>query len=523
MTKRKEANLSRGVGHVWQGRCKAIERVKPSDQLSAARAPDPPAALEIIKQAVNNDGLSERSSGLNRCGHDVQIGLMFLGKQAINSFVFLLISSTSFTGGTNNVLADHIPVIPGAAGFGIMTHAGRGGAVYKVTNLRASGLGSLQRCISHTGPRVCVFEVSGTIKLTSNLKIKNPYITMAGQTAPSPGIMIRGAGIVVKAHDVLIQHLRVRPGDAPDGPNYSNRDALIIANRRRFPSNIVIDHCSFSWATDENVSLWYNFDNVTISQSIISEGLNRSWHPKGAHSMGILVSSSRGRISMTGNLFAHNHDRSPLSGAGGLTFVNNVVYNWMYRATNLRGRTGIVSKNDVVGNVYIRGPDYKAGKPVVINSSMVAGSKVYVEDNEAAERTEDPWSVVSNKTGKSYKAVSRKMWPKGLIARSTANNEVLNWVLANAGARPADRDSVDKRIITEVRTRTGRLIDSVSPGSGKPGWSDSDKSAGGWPVLRENSRRLTLPENPDGDDDGDGYTNLEEWLHAFAAEVEGQK
>ena len=82
---------------------------------------------------------------------------------------------------------------------------------------------------------------------------------------------------------------------------------------------------------------------------------------------------------------------------------------------------------------------------------------------------------------------------------------------------------MDKRVITEVRTRTGRLIDSVSADSGKPGWSDPDKSAGGWPVLRKNSRRLTLPANPDGDDDGDGYTNLEEWLHAFAAEVEGQK
>ncbi len=439
----------------------------------------------------------------------------------MKSLLFLLNLIVALIGASSVALAGNLPVIPDAAGFGITTPAGRGGKVYKVRNLSASGPGSLKDCVKHSGARVCIFEVSGTIRLRSDLKISKPYITIAGQTAPSPGIMIRGAGIHIKTHDILIQHLRVRPGDAPEGPDYVKRDALRIANRKGSSFNIVIDHCSFSWATDENVSLWYNFDNVTISQSIISEGLHYSWHPKGWHSMGVLAGSS-GRYSMIGNLLAHNRGRNPMTKASGLAFANNVVYNWLFRATDLRGESGIATRNDVVGNVYIKGPDYKASRPVVINTSMVAGSKVYVEDNEAAERTNDPWSVVSNKAEESYKAVSRQTWPKGLIARPTANNEVLDWVLANAGARPADRDAVDTRIINEVRTRTGGLIDSVSAASGKPEWSDPDKSAGGWPVLAKNTRKLILPANPNGDNDGDGYTNLEEWLHAFAAAIEGR-
>ena len=122
-----------------------------------------------------------------------------------------------------------VPVIPGAAGYGMDTKAGRGGAVYKVTNLNADGSGSLKACVDKTGPRTCVFEVSGAIRLTSDLKIRNSQLRIAGQTAPSPGIMIRGAGIVIVASDMLIQHIRVRPGDDTNGPDPDNRDSLRIS------------------------------------------------------------------------------------------------------------------------------------------------------------------------------------------------------------------------------------------------------------------------------------------------------
>src|SRR6187402_3739356 len=150
-----------------------------------------------------------------------------------------------------------LPVIPGAAGFGMETKAGRGGTVYKVTNLNASGSGSLKACIDATVPRTCVFEVSGTIRITSDLIIRNNQIRIAGQTAPSPGIMIRGAAILITASDVLIQHIRVRTGDDPNGPNPDNRDSLkITGTSTKTVRNVVIDHCSFSWSIDELASTW---------------------------------------------------------------------------------------------------------------------------------------------------------------------------------------------------------------------------------------------------------------------------
>src|SRR6187399_3587033 len=121
-----------------------------------------------------------------------------------------------------------LPVIPGAAGYGMDTKAGRGGAVYRVTTLGASGAGSLKACIDATGPRTCVFEVSGVIRLTSDLIIRNDQIRIAGQTAPSPGIMLRGAALLINASDVLVQHIRIRTGDDPVGPNPDNRDSLKI-------------------------------------------------------------------------------------------------------------------------------------------------------------------------------------------------------------------------------------------------------------------------------------------------------
>jgi hypothetical protein len=150
-----------------------------------------------------------------------------------------------------------VPVIPGAAGYGIDTPAGRGGTVHKVTNLNASGSGSLKACVDGTTARVCVFEVSGVIRLSSDLTIRNNKLTIAGQTAPSPGIMIRGAALKITASDVLIQHLRVRAGDDVNGPDPENRDSLKIEGTSAKPvRNVVIDHCSFSWALDETASVW---------------------------------------------------------------------------------------------------------------------------------------------------------------------------------------------------------------------------------------------------------------------------
>src|SRR5690606_36956468 len=143
-------------------------------------------------------------------------------------------------------------------------------------------------CTDGKGPRVCVFEVSGTIRLSRDLILRNPNITIAGQTAPSPGIMFRGGGLLIKTSDVLVQHLRFRPGDDPGGVPPENRDALKIESDSPI-SNIVIDHCSFAWAIDETASLWSGWNNVVLTNNIFAEALNDSLHPKGAHGYGVLL------------------------------------------------------------------------------------------------------------------------------------------------------------------------------------------------------------------------------------------
>jgi hypothetical protein len=230
--------------------------------------------------------------------------------------------------------AQAVPVIPGAAGFGIETPAGRGGVVYKVTNLNASGAGSLKACIDGTTARICVFEVSGVIRLTTDLMIRNSKITIAGQTAPSPGIMLRGAALRIQASDVLVQHIRVRTGDDLNGPDPDNRDSLKIEGSATKPlNNIVIDHCSFSWAVDETASVWGQVDNVTFTNNIFAEPLNESIHPAYSgngvqkHGFGVLIGSAAGNsVTMVGNLLAHIVERNPLSRASEFVFVNNLVY-----------------------------------------------------------------------------------------------------------------------------------------------------------------------------------------------------
>lgn len=413
-------------------------------------------------------------------------------------------------------MAHALPVIPGASGYGIETPAGRGGKVYKVTNLNASGSGSLKACVDASGPRTCVFEVSGTIRLSDNLWIRNPYITIAGQTAPSPGVTIRGAGLAVATHDVLVQHLRVRVGDQASSVSNDNRDALYIDGYRGANEvyNVVIDHNSFTWASDEAVSVWNQTGAVTFRHNLIGESLHESVHPKGPHGYGPIAGQfSSSKVAFIGNVIAHTIERNPLSRAAELVFVNNVVYNWNHRATELQGGNGVVTRNTLIGNVYKRGRDYNGRlKPIWMRgdgtAAMVPGSKVYVEDNVAAEfNGSDPWSVVSNEAGSSYRASAPPAWVEGLKAMPTADGRAFDWALTNVGARPADRDSVDTRIVGDVRDGGGQIIDSQS-------------DVGGWPSLAVVHRPLTLPSNPNGDNDGDGYTNLEEWLHGFSNEVE---
>jgi hypothetical protein len=426
--------------------------------------------------------------------------------------------------------AQALPVIPGAAGFGMDTAAGRGGTVYKVTNLNASGSGSLKACVDGTTARTCVFEVSGVIRLTSDLTIRNNKLTIAGQTAPSPGIMIRGAGIKIQASDVLIQHIRVRPGDDTNGPDPDNRDSLKIEGNAAKPvKNIVIDHCSFSWAIDEIASAWGITDNITFSNNIFAEPLNESIHPAYSgdgvqkHGFGVLYGSAPGSsFTMVGNLLAHIVERNPLSRASEFVFVNNLVYDRGTMDLDLQSQDNLITKSSVVGNVFLRGPSFSRDtRPIFVRTTgsqtLFAGSRVYTHDNLAPEATNGLITLTGGDViGSLMQTVTMPVWNTGLDHRPTANNAVYNRVLEFAGARPTDRDTVDKRVVQSVKSRNGQVINCVAAN----GTTRCAKNAGGWPSYAQNRRALTLPANPNTVA-ANGYTNLENWLHAMDLNVAG--
>ena len=191
--------------------------------------------------------------------------------------------------------------------------------------------GTLRHAINQEGPRVVVFEVSGTIRVDRWMDIANPYITIAGQTAPSPGIFLRGAVLNVGTHDVLIRHLRIAPGDDPKGVESENRDCLAIANPRAMPTQIVIDHCTFTWSVDESFSTWYPVAEITFRHLLVSEPLHNSIHLENgvleAHGFGpLFYHNPESKITMTGNLISHCASRMPASGSGSLVMVNNFLY-----------------------------------------------------------------------------------------------------------------------------------------------------------------------------------------------------
>jgi pectate lyase len=403
------------------------------------------------------------------------------------------------------VAGEERAVFPGAEGFGTTTPAGRYGAILKVKNLNDSGPGSLREAVEARGPRIVVFEVSGTITLSSPLIITKPYITIAGQSAPSPGITLRRAGLTVKTTDVLVQHLRIRVGDERGGSDPSNRDAVQILS----PSaRVVIDHVSASWAIDENGSTW-DVSDVTISNAIFSEALNKSLHYKGEHSMGFLVGDKSKRIALIGNLFAHNHDRQPLIKSGAsVLHLNNLVYNpggAMYVGVGIDDEGSGPAYLSAVGNVFYRGINTPAKTPLfcyAAGGTSASGTQVYLEDNLHPDGF--VWRGPSDMKV-TYKPADT--WTSPLTVRRVGIVE--EWVLGKVGARPFDRDAVDVRIIKEVKSRTGNLIDSPF-------------QVGGWPTLAQNVRPFVIPPNPNGDDDGNGYTKIEEILNQMAAEVEGR-
>ena len=228
---------------------------------------------------------------------------------------------------------------PSAVGWAKETVGGRGGQIIRVTSLAADGPGTLKAAIETKGPRIVVFEVGGVIDLKrTSLEIKEPFLTIAGQTAPSPGITIIKGGIDVRGHDVIIRHIRVKTGaDGQAKRSGWEADSLSTVAAH----NVIIDHCTLSWGIDENMSAsgprftgktveeWHNGTsrNITFSYNLAAEGLADTSHPKGEHSKGSLIHDNATGILFYRNIWAHNVERSPLiKGGAQAAMINNLIY-----------------------------------------------------------------------------------------------------------------------------------------------------------------------------------------------------
>lgn len=423
--------------------------------------------------------------------------------------------------------AEPLPAFPGAEGFGADTPGGRGGRILEVTHLADEGPGSLRAAIDAPGPRIVVFRVGGTIELQSPLQIVHPFITIAGQTAPGGGITLKNgpanlyAPLQVKTHDVVIRYIRSRPGPSgvpPANHEGSNVDALTIADPQRPVYNVVVDHCSFSWSVDEVVNSWYSAHDVTVQWCIMSEGLHNPPDRQGAGSKGPLFGGKGSdRISVHHNLLAHNAGRNPMVKATGLVdLVNNVICVPRTVAVVVDGELGECHVNLVGNRVLAPHGDGLVFGVAVLGSRPVS---LFVQGNLGPHRTGDDqpdWLFVSPQNNARDRIAERRTAPT--IVTATAI-EAFDAVVAAAGCDRPLRDDVDQRVVDDVLAGRARLIRDPSEVGGwpslPPGTPPIDSDHDGMPDRWEQQHRLQPRQSEDAtaDDDGDGYTNVEEFLN----------
>jgi len=412
------------------------------------------------------------------------------------------------------------------------TIGGSGGTVLRVTTLAGDGPGSLRAALEDPRPRLVVFEVGGVIDLQGqSIDVRSPWLTVAGQTAPDPGITLIRGSLTVETHDVVIQHIAVRPGDCA-GCGIGRLPGLGVARSRglgvaeagglgipprdretaspRDPANtewapdalgthrgnagpvhhVVFDHCSATWAIDENLSASGPADvdpasdpgvtshDITLRSCLIAEGLLHATHPKGQHSMGTLVHDGVRNVVITGCLYAHDNERNPrLKGGTRAIVAGNVMYNWGSACVGV-GKHGNrmmlePSESVLAGNMAIAGPDTRSP---FFAKSVDPGGRVFLRRNIAVAANGAPIAMTDD-------GVVQLPAPP---AWSASVPDINPWdaaaqVLRSAGSRPAQRDPIDARIVRSVIDGSGKII-------------DSQEQVGGYPVRAATTRALTIPE-----------------------------
>lgn len=462
------------------------------------------------------------------------------------------------------------PAFPGAEGGGAVTTGGRGGIVIEVTNLNDSGPGSFREAAGTVGSRTIVFKVGGTITLNTEVTIKS-NVTIAGQTAPGDGIMFRanpamtGPLLFVKnSNNIIMRYLRFRPGSIANRPA---GDAIALADNVH---NVIIDHCSISWGTDENTQLWTKTTggyNVTWQWCISSEGLN-----KDNHSCGLIIGGNTPavedkmqNISVHHNYFAHNRNRNPLMKCKKGEIINNLVYNWEWWATGIAG--GIIV--DIIGNKYVKGHNSSPDRGEIcwlestydasgVNWGPNGDPSIFFDQNIGPNNSEPDssdfaWGVMTERThlwgypagGRTSlpteyrRSEKRKLvYPISIYDVVTLDDSLLkeNGVGASMhinfdGEWESMRDTVDRRIINEYRTNTGSIPNYVSDVGGFPSLADGipyiDNDHDGMADVWEIENGLDPSDDSDRNNkdlSSKGYTNLEVFINGsdIITDIDGE-
>lgn len=449
--------------------------------------------------------------------------------------LFLLFAITLFA---------QTPAFPGAEGHGRYTAGGRGGKVYRVTSLEDTNTpGTFRYAVNQSGTRTIVFDVAGTIHLTSELKISRGNLTIAGQTAPGQGICIADYAVVLAANDIIIRFMRFRPGNKSAITEDKEPDGLGGMDKK----NIIIDHCSVSWSVDECLSV-YGCENLTVQWCIASESLRNSGHSKGSHGYG--GNWGGAKASYHHNLLAHHESRTPRLGPRPGTqekeymdLRNNVMYNWA--GEGCYGGEGM--KVNIVNNYYKPGPATpdKAVKYRIAKIGIRTTS--YVTSNTAFKPMEHVWGkyYVDGNVIEGNDEVTKDNWTKGIyeqISNSQCDGlftavtkdtirldspldidvitthtaaQAFEQVLLYAGCS-LSRDILDERIVEETRSGLATYIGSVSSDASKyPGLIDVQEdvmlegATSPWPTLSAGE----VDEAARVDTDGDGMPDIWETAH----------
>jgi hypothetical protein len=431
---------------------------------------------------------------------------------------------------------------PEAEGFGRFANGGRGGDVYRVTNLDNDGPGSLRFGIEKASdPRNIVFDISGNIELTNYLRIRSDSMTIAGQTAPGPGICIQGYGLSVSANHVILRHLRFRPGNkylAPHDEGGFTEDALTLSG-----DNIIVDHISTSWAIDENLSCGTQWNDITIQSCLIGEALHKTLYYHGeyapdhnGHSMGSLIKvrGADANATLQHNLWIHNNNRNPAVGSYEGTehqtvdVRNNVMYNC--RSFGYSSGASLQVDMNYIGNYIIAGTNTSSSNrkrafDANENNHLHIyqwGNKIDGNLNRTFDGINTGWGMFDD----TWVSHDSPFEMPNQITYSA--DQALEIVLADVGALPWSRDAVDQRLIDDLENGTGKIINSQEEVGGYPvlkvvsrpaGWdTDGDGMPDGW----ESVMGFNPEDSTDGNDDAnnDGYTNLEAYLNNRATRLD---